>query len=269
MTFSLVAAEFALAAAESSILRSAQAMNVLRGALGSELHAHEPQYRRWFAPTWADGPSGYREAPRPFVLRRRLAPDRVIFQLIVFAVAWPFDEIRQATHAALRSFACGEPIGILGPHPVDLRLPSESPDLLEELRIVFETPTELKSHGEITKAPEFPVLIGRLAERVWSLGRLYNDWPADTSLSYLAKVSREVSLTSFEWSRAEQRRRSARSGTMHSIGGFIGWAEYFGRVAPLLPLLAIGAWTGVGRHTVWGKGAFHIDGATTPIPQPA
>jgi hypothetical protein len=52
----------------------------------------------------------------------------------------------------------------------------------------------------------------------------------------------------------EVERRSSRTGRTHSIGGFVGSAEYEGDFAEFLPYLEAAQWTGVGRQAVWGKG---------------
>lgn len=56
-------------------------------------------------------------------------------------------------------------------------------------------------------------------------------------------------------------RRSTRTGQTHSIGGFIGEAEYEGDLREFLPFLKAAQWTGVGRQTVWGKGQIAISTA--------
>ena len=54
-------------------------------------------------------------------------------------------------------------------------------------------------------------------------------------------------------------RRSSRTGAqIHSIGGFVGEAEYEGELGKFIPYLKAASWTGVGRQTVWGKGEVRI-----------
>ena len=52
----------------------------------------------------------------------------------------------------------------------------------------------------------------------------------------------------------EASRRSARTGQIHSLGGFVGEAEYRGALTEFVPYLRAAHWTGVGRQTAWGKG---------------
>jgi hypothetical protein len=65
-------------------------------------------------------------------------------------------------------------------------------------------------------------------------------------------------MTACEGRRVEAERRSSRTGQNHSIGGFVGVAEYEGDLAEFLPYLEAGRWTGVGRQSVWGKGEIRV-----------
>ena len=126
-------------------------------------------------------------------------------------------------------------------------------------RLRFVTPTELKGEGDIRPEPNFGLLTQRLAERVWTLGRLYQGWPAEWDYRDLLDLGRMVRLLNRQWSHTETLRRSSRTGQRHPIGGFTGWAEYEGPVGAFLPLLEVGRWTGVGRQTVWGKGEIQVE----------
>jgi hypothetical protein len=66
-------------------------------------------------------------------------------------------------------------------------------------------------------------------------------------------------MTRCELIRVEITRRSGRTGQVHPLGGFTGEAEYEGDLAEFVPYLLAAQWTGVGRQTVWGKGAIEVD----------
>jgi hypothetical protein len=246
--------------------------NVLRGAFGKALRqVSRPAYDRIFEPVWLDGPSGYRNPPRPFVLR---VPDQPglaaggVFRadLHLFdSQQPPWLELRQAfeaigeaglgparVRARLQSFPLGEAVSVL-------RFPVEGASGSGRLRVRFASPTELKGEGEIQAVPDFATLAHRLAERVWALGCCYQGWSADWDYRELLDLGREMRLTGWEWARTEASRRSGSTGQTHSIGGFVGWAEYEGPVRAFVPLLEIGRWKGVGRQTVWGKGAIAVE----------
>jgi hypothetical protein len=63
-----------------------------------------------------------------------------------------------------------------------------------------------------------------------------------------------VSTTRCDLEYVDAERVSRRTGQRHSLGGFIGVAEYEGDLADFVPYLEAARWTGVGRQTVWGKG---------------
>jgi CRISPR/Cas system endoribonuclease Cas6 (RAMP superfamily) len=67
-----------------------------------------------------------------------------------------------------------------------------------------------------------------------------------------------VAMTSCQTHREDAGRRSSRTGQAHSIGGFVGTAEYEGDLAEFLPWLTAAQWVGVGRHAVWGKGEVRV-----------
>jgi len=139
-----------------------------------------------------------------------------------------------------------------------LRLPLRGPEAMGRVTIRFITPTELKRAGEISDEPEFAALLTRLVERVWTLGRLYQEWPSWDYRDLLER-SRMIRLADWQWSYENARRRSSRTGQHHSLGGFTGTATYEGPIGIFLPLLEIARWTGVGRQTVWGKGEVRVE----------
>jgi CRISPR/Cas system endoribonuclease Cas6 (RAMP superfamily) len=68
-------------------------------------------------------------------------------------------------------------------------------------------------------------------------------------------------MTDWQFRREERERRSSRTGQTHSIGGFVGSAEYEGDdLAEFLPWLEVARYTGVGRQAVWGKGEIRVVG---------
>jgi hypothetical protein len=230
--------------------------NFFRGALGAALHgmcqcrecgggSGECIYRRYFKPQWREGPSGYRDAPRPFVLRMKsFGVEVVSFEL---NPPWPMFEQAFAKAGLecfnVRSRICLPMIGEPAPG---------------KLRVEFRTPTEIKEGGVVLEQPEFAPLIRRLAERVQALGTLYQGWPAEWNLREALAGAEDLRLAGWQWSRTETFRRSSTNGAVHSIGGFTGWAEYEGPVGKFRPLLEIGRWTGVGRQTMWGKGEIRV-----------
>ena len=134
------------------------------------------------------------------------------------------------------------------------------PDLapVAALRVQFLTPTELKSEGVVVKQPEFPVLFARLRDRIATLRALYGAGPLDIDYRALGERAAAVRLSRCELMWEGALRRSGRTGQVHPLGGFTGYAEYEGELAEFLPWLRAARWVGVGRQTVWGKGDVRV-----------
>ena len=245
--------------------------NRIRGALGAALrqqgcpaecpgvnrctYGRRCTYATFFDPRWADGPSGYRDAPRPFVLRCN--PEEHSVNLFLFQREPPLSELKSALTTAMLVVTGQAPVRFECAEKMCLPLSATGRDGF--LRLRFGTPTDLKSAGKRLAEPIFSVMFERLAERVRALGRRYQSWPADVDFAPLVKLAHQVGLINYEWRHSESKRRSARSGKVHAVGGFEGWAEYAGPVGALIPLLEIGGWTGVGRQTVWGNGELRVE----------
>lgn len=137
------------------------------------------------------------------------------------------------------------------------------------LRVHFLTPTELKHEGRVLASPLAPVLLARAIDRITSLIRLYA-FPAAPvsgaeirrSRDLIVEAADQVSLRQVNLTKIEAARTSARTGRVHPLDGFVGFADYEGPadvVALLTPWLRAAAFTGVGRQTVWGKGEIRIE----------
>jgi hypothetical protein len=237
-------------------------------------------YARVFEPVaQGDGPSGLADWPRPFVFRARHLDGQTIqagqpfhFYLHVFSLDREILAYFVLTFAALACEGLGPrrgkaelqrviPLGACDEdaaiHPAALDL---KPDLApcfpspRKIRVDFLSPTELKHEHRIADRPEFPVLFGRIRDRIGTLRTLYGPGPLEIDFQAIGRRAADVTMTRCELRRVESARRSSRTGQTHSIGGFVGTAEYEGDLAEFLPYLEAGRWVGVGRQAVWGKG---------------
>ena len=273
MDFTILPARLEFEAIDEVYFPTGQETNVFRSAFGKALRrVCTRTYARIFEPTWADGPSGYRNPPRPFVLRSATSVGHICAHETFSASFFLFDSVEPPWRELAEAFELAAASG-LGPsrgraklqifQQADragaLSLPLQAGDRLGRLRLSFVTPTELKGEGDIRVDPDFPTLTHRLAERVWALGRRYQDWPPEWDYRVLLDLGRTVRLLDWKWDFRDSSRYSRHTGQRHSIGGFTGWAEYEGPVGAFLPLLEIGRWTGVGRQTVWGKGEIRVE----------
>jgi len=254
---------------------------------------HSCPYAKVFAPVaGASGPSGLADSPRPFVFRARHLDGRAIhagqpfhFDLNVFAMDTIVLAYFVLTFSALareglgprrgkadlryvrRLPAAGLPeqiiydsvtqnmAGAVDPVAVEL---DPLPSAPSKIRVEFLSPTELKHEHRIAARPEFPILFGRIRDRISTLRSLYGAGPLEIDFQGSGTRAAAVKMTACEGGRVEAERRSSRTGQSHSIGGFVGVAEYEGDLAEFLPYLEAGRWTGVGRQSVWGKGEIRI-----------
>lgn len=243
------------------------ASNRFRGALGFQLS------EELFRPVSADGPSGLRNRPRPFVLRcshldgaefAAGAPFSLDLHLFTADPA-PFQNAFQSLDWLEVTDWHTEPVRLnLAPQGDKQQMSfSDSEPGIEKRQVLFITPTELKPHTG-PEPPPFPILLARACERISALRTFYGAGPIDFDFPELVNEAALVRCTggSLIWHYAV--RRSGRSGQVHPLGGFTGQAEYEGRLAPFLPWLEAATWTGVGRQTVWGKGAMELRSPAAP-----
>ncbi len=247
-----------------------KAGNVLRGALGAILRhtATADEYARLFAPVTSDGPSGLRQAPRPFIFRcghlngqRVPAGERFHFDLHVFDLrrsGYIFDRVAEVFALLER-----EGLGVQrGRAHLDQALQATTPTVISldprpepvgRVRLRFVTPTEWKGADH-----SFGQLLRRARDRVSTLRALYGDGPLDLDFTALGAAADAVSAAASDLQYIDVERRSTRTGEVHPLGGFVGTVDYEGDLAPFLPLLEAATWTGIGRHTVWGQGQIEI-----------
>lgn len=254
----------------------------------------ECPYARIFEPSvTGQGPSGLADWPRPFVFRAghldgsTVHPgDSFHFDANIFEMREPaIDHFAQA-FAQIASEGLGADRGraqLKAVHQLDLsrnparrlydgdtKLLTEPADPLDldikcpedevsRLRVRFLSATELKTGKRLADRPHFRVLFGRARDRVSTLRALYQDGPLPIDFRAMGVRSTAVTMTYCEVSWRDVARRSTRTGHTHPIGGFVGEALYEGQLTEFVPILKAAEWTGIGRHTVWGKGAIEVE----------
>jgi hypothetical protein len=286
MRFDFLPLRFEFTARESLFFPPGQAANILRGALGTAFRGlalvPESSCAKLFAPVSdGRGPSGLSDSPRPFVFRARHLDGRAIqpgqdfcFDLNLFTLDAAVLAYFVQAFAALGAEGLGpqrgkadlrrvrklcvagvaEQIVFEGPmEPVSLDLAPVA-SAPPKIRVDFVSPTELKHEHRVATQPEFRILLARIRDRISTLRGLYGEGPLEIDFQAMGARSAAVKMTRCEVARVEAERRSSRTGQSHSIGGFVGFAEYEGDLREFLPWLEAARWTGVGRQCVWGKG---------------
>lgn len=251
-------------------------------------------YARIFEPSAiGNGPSGLVDWPRPFVFRAAhldgctLAPEkRFHFDLNLFDTATPAIAylVLTFTQVAREGLGPGRKkvdllkVEQLDEHgqpseliydtssatvkqnvaPLQLDL-SSSETAINYVRVQFLTPTELKSGHQLASKPDFAILAARIRDRISTLRQLYGPGAIDIDFRTFGDRARQIRMTRCDLQHMDLKRQSSRTGQVHPLGGFVGEAEYEGDLTEFLPYLKAAKWTGVGRQTVWGKGAIEVD----------
>jgi hypothetical protein len=239
------------------------------------LRSHAPAqiYERIFEPAAAQpGPSGLENWPRPFVFRAshldglRFGPgDNLHFDLNLFdlrlesfeAIRHAFEELGRAGFGPRRGKAALQS-SLVEPVVSTIELSPAGPDI-SEILIDFVTPMELKGGGEVLSGAEFAVLFARIRDRISTLRALYGPGPLEINFKEMGSRAGLIRRSGGELSACSPRRRSSRTGQVHAIGGFTGWARYQGELREFLPYLRAAEWSGVGRHCVWGNGQIRVN----------
>ena len=208
-------------------------------------------YARRFAPEYAGGPSGLRQAPRPFVFRAAHLAGVSIAAGTAFEFGINLFETRdEAVDLFARAFETRFGPTVVATREI-LRLPvSYDGPPAGRLRIRFVTPTTVKG----SDGAEFGPLLSRIRDRTSTLRALYGSGPLEMDFRALGERAARVRMTRCELQHIEVDRTSRATGYTHSLGGFIGVAEYQGELGEFIPYLEIARWAGVGRQTVWGNG---------------
>ena len=226
-------------------------------------------YSRIFEPTWEGGPSGFQEPPRAFVIRafnldgRKFEPgEKFGFSLHLFSQDSDWRNAIQAAVGEAGAAGLGTTkarVEMTGIRAEDLSVPLHSKDNPPSRLVVeFLTPLEIKTEGRVIASPQFGLMFRRLRDRISSILSVYQNGSPECDFRALAELADKITSENVEWQQCNATRRSMRTGQKHSIGGQIGKYELSGDFSTILPWLEAGVFTGVGRQTAWGKGAYRL-----------
>jgi hypothetical protein len=149
---------------------------------------------------------------------------------------------------------------VIGNQPLVLRLGDLRPPPMPDgpIRIDYLTPTWLRHDDKNQRIPTLEALVCRLRDRISSLSLLYEDreWQADYGAMGQLAAQAEIAFCHGGWQQIS--RRSSRTGQTMPLAGFLGTIVYEKVHPALWRLLNIGQELHVGRHTVWGNGAYRL-----------
>ena len=288
ISFEFFRYRFHFRARDTVHLPAGKSANVVRGAFGNVLRdaVPPPVYARLFEPgaALAHSPSGLKDWPRPFVFRVAHLDGLTVQPGEPFHLDAHVFDLHEPALCHFRAALILLADKGLGPgrgraelertEQLDLEdqpqgvwdTPGEPSSILLDpdpaapgvVTVRFETPTELKSDGDLAGRPEFPVLFRRLRDRISTLRALYGAGPLEMDFRGMGERAGAVRMTRCTLAWEKVQRKSGRTGQVHSIGGFTGEAVYEGSLAEFLPWLRAARWVGVGRQTVWGKGDVRV-----------
>jgi hypothetical protein len=272
MTFRVEVCRVRMRALERVVFPRGKAGNVVRGAFGLMLARLEEEQEgvlaEWFAPQAESGPSGYADQVRPYVVRAEGLDGLVARAGTEFAFGVHlFRTGAEAVAMLERAFAqvAEEGIGVgrgraelVGIERRQVTVEWEPRREARRVEVVFLTPTELKAGGQVAGTAEFGVLMRRVRDRVARLAAVYGEGCGEVDYRGLGERADGVRLVEERMAWQERTRRSGRTGQVHPLGGFTGRCVYEGELGEFLPWLEAAQWTGVGRQTVWGKGAVAV-----------
>jgi CRISPR-associated endoribonuclease Cas6 len=143
--------------------------------------------------------------------------------------------------------------------PLSLKDFSINPTNSELATLNFLTPTRITCEGQLHTAPDFHVVIRNLLRRLSNLA--YFHCGAELDLDFKGLIERAKSVETHnghvQW--RDWERYSARQDAKMKLGGFVGEAEYRGKLSDFIPLINLGEKIHVGKATGFGLGRYEIE----------
>lgn len=254
--------------------------NALRGAFGMALagQACAPEcgglllcaqrescvFARVFKPQWTV-PGRQGGCPAPYIVRPPLEETisfpgsrSVAFgvRLLGHAIA-DLDAVRLALQAMVA--IDGIPIENVAVTPlgrVNLGDYAAEGSTCTRAEVTYLTPTEMREQGRVAEIPSFPVLVKHIAGRLADLCRSCGDAPWGADLAAIHRLAETATITGWHGRKMRSFRKSAVTGELQPLGGFVGVVRYSGIAPELWPLLRAGEEIHVGRAAAWGNGWF-------------
>jgi len=145
------------------------------------------------------------------------------------------------------------PESIPPPKKEDLSIP-------ENLTVKFLTPAALRFSRKIVRPEdlEFHIFVRNLLRRISMLSYFHAGTPLELDFKGLIARAERIKTVNRELSWVRFRRRSARTGEVYPLEGFVGEVEFTGDFGPFSELLRLGTYVQVGRHTSFGFGCYEF-----------
>lgn len=132
------------------------------------------------------------------------------------------------------------------------------PNPLKTLRILFLSPTWIKSQNQVIRKPEFFHILKRVRDRINALSTFFGTGPLAIDFAGLGARAEQVRTVSSDVQWIQRFRISSKTHQRHELSGFSGSAMYEGELEEFVPWLAIGELVHLGKHSAWGMGQVKI-----------
>lgn len=199
--------------------------------------------------------------PRPYVLTTSAVGPDLLVSLTVFGFAC--DWIDAAADALVAGMRHGDPAPLGATvAPIDRRIVTRDAVAVPEpgansAVLAFQGPLAFRDGGDLP-APNARTLISGLGNRVSGMAR-WQDTAVDADWRAIAEHAEGLSFDASDLRITRWERRSSRqNGRRMPLGGWVGRVIIGGDLAPIMPLLALGATCHVGSHTALGLGAYTL-----------
>jgi len=132
---------------------------------------------------------------------------------------------------------------------------------LSFLKIKIISPLELKFQGKYVSPQifDFSILIRNLLRRITALAYFHCDKAINLEFKNIIKESQTIKTLHKNLILLKLKRKSHRTGQIHPLYGIIGETSFEGNLAPFYPLLLLGSFVQVGKHTSFGFGKYQIE----------
>ncbi len=128
----------------------------------------------------------------------------------------------------------------------------------ETIRVVFETPVNLKDRGKPSATPQFHIFFRQAMRRISALSYFHHGRTLEADYAGLAERSRQIELAENHTLAMDIERYSRRQSRRVPMGGLVGNVTYRGDLDEFIPWLALGEEVHVGKNTVFGLGKYRL-----------
>jgi hypothetical protein len=143
-------------------------------------------------------------------------------------------------------------------HYTGAEVAAKYPAKASRIRVIFETPVNLKNKGKMAPRPHFHVFFRQAMRRISALSYFHHGRPLEADYAGLAERARRIELVEDYTVVMDIERYSRRQERRIPMGGLVGSVTYRGPLDEFLPWLALGEHVHVGKNTVFGMGKYRL-----------